>query len=99
MSKMDNEETNNKLDFFENGDYKLITNLINEKLETLKKYKDFNEQYTKLYDEIDELEVLLNDNQKDKLHEITKLFYNTEEYYFALAYSLGVKYGKDLEKL
>lgn len=96
---MDNEKTNNKLDFFENGDYKLITNLINEKLETLKKYKDFDEQYTKLYDEIDELEVLLNDNQKDKLHEITKLFYNTEEYYFALAYSLGVKYGKDLEKL
>lgn len=89
----------NKIDFFENGDYKFITNLINEKIETLKKYKNFNEQYTKLYDTIDELEVILDDNQKEKFNEIMQLFYNTEEYYFALAYSLGVKYGKDLEKL
>ena len=89
----------NRLDFFENGDYKLVTNLINDKIENLKKYKDFNEQYTKLYDAIDELEVILDDKQKEKFHEILQLFYNTEEYYFALAYSLGVKYGKDLEKL
>lgn len=89
----------NRLDFFENGDYKLVTNLINDKIENLKKYKDFNEQYTKLYDTIDELEVILDDKQKEKFHEIMQLFYNSEEYYFALAYSLGVKYGKDLEKL
>lgn len=90
---------NNKVDFFENGDYKFVTNLINDKIEKLKKYKDFNEQYTKLYDTIDELEVLLDDTQKEKFNEIMQLVYNTEEYYFALAYSLGVKYGKDLEKL
>lgn len=89
----------NKIDFFENGDYKFVTNLINEKMDILKKYKNFNEQYTKLYDTIDELEVILNDSQKEKFNEIMQLFYNTEEYYFALAYSLGVKYGKDLEKL
>ena len=89
----------NEIDFFENGDYKLVTNLINGKIEKLKKYKDFNEQYTKIYDVIDELEVLLDDTQKEKFHEIMQLFYNTEEYYFALAYSLGVKYGKDLGKL
>ena len=89
----------NEIDFFENGDYKLVTNLINGKIEKLKKYKDFNEQYTKFYDAIDELEVILNDKQKEKFHEIMQLFYNTEEYYFALAYSLGVKYGKDLGKL
>lgn len=90
---------NNKVDFFENGDYKFVTNLINDKIEKLKKYNDFNEQYTKLYDTIDELEVLLDDTQKEKFNEIMQLVYNTEEYYFALAYSLGVKYGKDLEKL
>ena len=89
----------NKIDFFENGDYKFVTNLINEKIDTLKKYKDFNEQYTKLYDTIDELELILDDSQKEKFNEIMQMFYNTEEYYFALAYSLGVKYGKDLEKL
>ena len=52
-----------------------------------------------LYDTIDELEVILDDKQKEKFNEVMQLFYNTEEYYFALAYSLGVKYGKDLEKL
>ena len=39
---------NDKIDFFENGDYRLITNLINDKMEKLKKYKDFSEKYTKL---------------------------------------------------
>ena len=89
----------NKIDFFENGDYKFVTNLINDKIDTLKKYKNFNEQYTKLYDTIDELDFILDDRQKEKFNEIMQLFYNTEEYYFALAYSLGVKYGKDLEKI
>ncbi len=88
-----------KMDFFENGDYRLITNLINDRMEKLKKYKGFNEKYTKLYDMIDEMDVLLNDEQKQKFHEIMQLFYETEEYYFALSYSLGVKYGDDLKNL
>ena len=58
-----------KINFFENGDYKLITNLINDKMETLKKYKNFNEQYTKLYDTIDELSPILDDTQKEKFNE------------------------------
>lgn len=90
---------NDKMDFFENGDYRLITNLINDKMEKLKKYKDFSEKYTKLYDLIDEIDLILNDNQKYKFNEIMKLIYETEEYYFALSYSLGVKYGNDLKNL
>ncbi len=88
-----------KVKFFENGDYKLITNLINEKIGDLKKYKNFNEQYLKLYDKIDELQLIFDDNQQKAFNEIIQLFYNIEEYYLALAYSLGIKYGKDLEKL
>ena len=87
---------NDKMDFFENGDYRLITNLINDKMEKLKKYKDFSEKYTKLYDLIDEIDLILNDNQKYKFNEIMKLIYETEEYYFALAYSLGIKYGNEI---
>ena len=30
---------NDKMDFFENGDYRLITNLINDKMEKLKNIK------------------------------------------------------------
>lgn len=88
-----------KMDFFENGDYRLIINLINDRMEKLKKYKGFNEKYTKLYDMIDEMDVLLNDEQKQKFNEIMQLFYETEEYYFALSYSLGVKYGNEIKNL
>ncbi len=90
---------NNKIEFFENGDYKFIMNLIDKKMEILKNIKEFNEQYAKLYDCIDELQIILDDKQKEKFNEIITLFYNTEEYYISLAYSLGVKYGKDLEKI
>ena len=89
----------NKIDFFEDGKYKFIINLINEKIDILKKYEDFNKKYTKLYDLMDELEVILDDKQKEKFNELVQLFYSTEEYYLALAYSLGVKYGNDLKNL
>ena len=45
----------NKIEFFENGDYKFITNLINERMDKLKECKDFNKKYEKLYDLIDEI--------------------------------------------
>ena len=72
---------------------------MNDKMEKLKKYKDFNEKYTKLYDTIDEMDGILEDSQKYKFNEIMKLIYETEEYYFALAYSLGVKYGNEIKNL
>ena len=48
---------------------------------------------------MEELDVTLTDAQKKQFHEIVQLFYQTEEYYFALSYSLGVKYGEDLKQL
>ena len=56
-------------------------------------------KYTKLYDTIDEMDGILEDSQKYKFNEIMKLIYETEEYYFALAYSLGVKYGNEIKNL
>ena len=50
-------------------------------------------------DKMDEFEKNLTEEQKDQFYEIVELFYKTEEYYFAFSYSLGVKYGKDLNKL
>lgn len=88
-----------EIEFFENGDYKFVTNLINERIEKLKRCEDFNKKYQRLYDLMDDIELLFDDKQKEKFNEIVKLFYETEEYYFALAYSLGVKYGKDLKSL
>lgn len=89
----------NKIEFFENGDYKFITNLISERMDKLRECEEFDKKYQKLYDLMDDIELLFDDKQKEKFNEIVKLFYETEEYYFALAYSLGVKYGKDLKNL
>lgn len=89
----------NKIDFFESGDYKFITNMISEKIDILKQSKSFSEKYTNLYDLIDELDVILDEEQKKKFNKVMELIYGTEEYYFALAYSLGIKYGRDIEKM
>lgn len=86
------------MDIF-NKDYIFISDLVEKKLPILKQNIDFNNYYIKLSDSIEELEKKLPDEQKEKLNEIIQLFYKTEEYYFALAYSLGVKYGEDLQKL
>ena len=88
-----------KKEIFNNDDYKYISNFVEKKLPILRQNKNFNEKYLKLTDSIENLEKTLTKNQKEQLDEIINLFYETEEYYFALSYSLGLKYGQDLEQL
>lgn len=89
----------NKINFLENSDYKFVMNLFNEKMSILKSCEAFNEQYTKFFDVMEEIEDTLNEKQKEKFNEFVTLIYGIEEYYFAFVYSLGVKYGQDLEKI
>lgn len=89
----------NEEEIFNNDSYKFISNLVEEKISILRNNKNFNEKYTRLTNEIENLEKHLNQEQREQFNEIIKLFYETEEYYFALSYSLGIKYGKDLEKI
>lgn len=84
---------------FNSDDYKFISNLIEKKLPLLKENEDFYKKYVRLSDAMDELEATLSATQKEQFNEIVQLFYETEEYYFALAYSLGLKYGNDLNLL
>ena len=90
---------NEKNEIFNNEDYKYISNFIEEKLPILRQNKKFNEKYLNLTDTIENLEKTLSVQQKEQLDEIIKLFYETEEYYFAFSYYLGIKYGKELEQL
>lgn len=83
-----------------NDDSKIfINNLVEEKISVLRENSDFNQKSIRLSDSIDELEETLSESQKDLFDEIISLFFQTEEYYFALSYSLGVKYGNNLKKL
>ena len=87
------------MELFSIENKEFINNLIEKKLPILRQDTNFNEKYIRLNDAMEELEETLSDNQKDLFNEIVQLFYQTEEYYFILSYSLGVKYGSDLEKL
>lgn len=89
----------NKINFLENGDYKFVMNLFNEKMPILKSCKAFNEQYTKFFDIMECIEETLSEEQRQKFNEFVTLIYSIEEYYFAFIYSLGVKYGQDLDKI
>ena len=82
-----------------NDSRKIISNFVEKKLQILRENSDFNQKYIRLSDAIDELASCLTNEQNELFDEIVKLFYQTEEYYFALSYSLGVKYGEELKKL
>lgn len=87
------------MEIFNNENYKHISSLVEKKIQILKENQDFNKKYTRLTDAMEELEITLSEKQKEQFNEIVQLFYKTEEYYFALSYSLGVKYGEDLKKI
>lgn len=87
------------MEIFNGDDYKYISNLVEKKIPILKENENFNKKYTRLSDAIEELEETLSEKQKEQFSEIIQLFYQTEEYYFTLSYSLGVKYGEDLKRI
>ena len=86
-------------EIFQGDNFKKISELVDKNIGVLRQNQTFNQKYLRLTQAIEEVEQTLNAEQKQKLNEIITLFYATEEYYFALAYSLGVKYGQELEKL
>lgn len=89
----------NKIELFENEDYLAISNFVETKLPNLRKNKNFEELYTKLYNKMESFEKDLSQEKREQFNEIVELFYKTEEYYLPFAYSLGIKYGKDIEKM
>jgi len=48
---------------------------------------------------MERLENELSKENKEKFDKIIKLMYQVEEYYIALAYFLGDKYGKNIEEI
>ena len=87
------------MEIFKDNNYKYISNFVESKIPILRQNEDFNKKYIELSDLIDKLNTNLSGEQKENFNALIKLFYETEEYYFAFSYSLGVKYGKELEEL
>ena len=89
----------NELEIFKNNNYKHISNFVESKSNVLRQVKEFNLIYIKNINLIEELDKELKDEQNSKFNYIINSIYELEEYYFALAYSLGIKYGEDLKNL
>lgn len=87
------------MQIFEEDNYKIVSNFIEQKIPTLRQNRNFNQKYEELNSKIEEMSSTLQGEQKETFDEIVRLFYETEEYYFMLSYSLGVKYGEDLSKI
>ena len=84
---------------FNDENYKYISDFVESKISVLRQNENFNKKYIEQADLIDTLNASLYEEQKERFNELIKSFYETEEYYFALSYSLGVKYGESLRLL
>ena len=88
-----------KDELFDKDTVSYINDLVENKSDLLNEINDFKEKDKILYLYMEEFENKLSDENKDKFDEIVKLMYQVEEYYIALAYSLGTKYGKNIERI
>lgn len=87
------------MEIFNNDNYKYISNFVESKIPILRQNENFNKKYLEQSNLIDMLNKTLEGEQKEKFNTLIQSFYETEEYYFALSYSLGIKYGEDLKSL
>ena len=87
------------MEIFNDDNYKYIRNFIENKIPILRQNKIFNKKYLEQMNLIDDFNKTLPIKEKEKFNKLIKLFYETEEYYFALSYSLGIKYGENLKLL
>lgn len=87
------------MEIFKNDNYKWISKLVEEKMPILKQNEDFNNKNLSLTQTMESFEKALSVEQKETFNKIIKLFYETEQYYFALSYLLGIKFGEDLKKI
>ena len=76
-----------------------ISNFVEEKMKILKDVKDFKEKDKMLSLAMEELDSMLPEEQQEKFDEVMRLNYQVEEYYFTLAYLLGMKYGEKISKI
>ena len=76
-----------------------ISNFVEEKMKLLKDVEDFKEKDKKLTISMEELDKFLTDELQEKFDEVMRLNYQVEEYYFTLAFLLGMKYGGKISKI
>ena len=90
---------NNEKELFDKDMISHITQFVESKEDLIKNIKDFKEKDKMLCLCMEDLENKLSKENKEKFDKVIKLMYQVEEYYIALAYMLGNKYGKNTNKI
>ena len=86
-------------ELFDKDSMEHINEIIESKMFILKNIPDFNEKEKSLYNYMDEFDQSLPEDLEKVFGNVMRLTYQLEDYYFVLAYLLGVKHGKQIEKL
>ncbi|MCI9063542.1 MAG: hypothetical protein HFJ17_02935 [Clostridia bacterium] len=86
-------------ELFDEETISYVSQLVESKSNLLNDIKDFRDKDKMLSICMEDLEGNLSSENKKKFDEVIKLMYQVEEYYITLAYSLGTKYGKNLDKM
>ena len=76
-----------------------INDIIEGKMYILKNIQDFNEKDRKLCIKQEKLENSLSEELEQDFEDFIRLTYQLEDYYFTLAYLIGMQHGKQIEKL
>ena len=88
-----------KEELFDKTEVSSISDFVESKSPILNEIDDFKEKDKMLSLNMELFEKELSTEDKEKFDNIIKLMYQVEEYYISLAYSLGVKYGKNIDKM
>ncbi len=84
---------------FDKETVEAISSLVENKMDLLNKVTDFNKKDNEFAESIEEFEEELSEEQNEKLKHIMRLHFQMDSYYFTLAYFLGEKHSKQLDKI
>ena len=83
-------------DFFDRETVSKISELIEDKMPLLNKLPEFKEKDKNFAMAMENFENSLSEDSLKKFNDVMKLNYQIDEYYFTLAYFLGIKHGKQI---
>ena len=76
-----------------------ISKLVIDKMPVLNQIADFKQKDKTYADSLENFEDSLSEDLSNEFDNVMKLHYQVLDYYFTLAYFLGVKHGSQIAKL
>ena len=85
---------NDFINIFDSDTVNRISNLVEDKMFVLNQIEDFQKNDENFAIALEKLENSLSEETRSLLHEVMKLNYHVESYYFTLAYFIGLQHAE-----